>query len=295
MTNYEIEVSHLYAENGRNKITQAGTARRNGMGRIFFVAGVLFYFLLGFSSGEVVASEKAAASDKRFSCDNSKRVRQGWSEDCWQWFYHATQGSRLLSYKWFEALNQHGEFTNKLVDDLGYLHSPVSDKNIPPVVGFTRNTHKAQGDEAWLGMSCAACNTAEIPYRGKKIWIDGGAGMGNISGLLRYLYTRLSDLLENDEEFTSFAEYVLRENYSFQAANNLRHRVREKANQFYHQSGIAGASRNYTPHRYGFGRVDAIGLLMNEIAADKIDKAENIRMPNAPVSIPPLWYMCVTQ
>ncbi|MDA1312168.1 MAG: di-heme-cytochrome C peroxidase [Acidobacteria bacterium] len=56
------------------------------------------------------------------------------------------------------------------------------------------------------------------------------------------------------------------------------------------RSGItASFQRSRSPSPYGFGRLDAFGILTNEVVGTALGMPENVRVPNAPVSYPFLW------
>jgi hypothetical protein len=52
---------------------------------------------------------------------------------------------------------------------------------------------------------------------------------------------------------------------------------------------VARQKRNEPPHRAGYGRVDAVGNILNEVLATDLGVPEKQRPPDAPVSYPVLW------
>lgn len=48
-------------------------------------------------------------------------------------------------------------------------------------------------------------------------------------------------------------------------------------------------ARSTPTHPYGYGRVDAFGIIMNEVFGRDLQQPDNVRVPNAPVSYPFLW------
>src|SRR4051812_39822486 len=123
---------------------------------------------------------------------------QGWRADERQQFYYTSQGSQIIPYDWFLALEQPAgkkpfndpEFMNRL----GYLPMP-KDKDRNPdglPVGFVKDenrlafqvkrTRLAKGVDKtaypavgkWMGLTCAACHTNRIEHKGKSLVLDGG-------------------------------------------------------------------------------------------------------------------------
>ncbi len=89
---------------------------------------------------------------------------QGWSSSDSTRFYFTPQGSQIIPYDWFLALEQ-AETTAPFRDAtnmqrLRYLPQkpgPMNPDGLP--VGFTAD---GGSDRTWLGLTCAACHTAEI-------------------------------------------------------------------------------------------------------------------------------------
>ncbi|MCG8457292.1 MAG: hypothetical protein MI919_13535, partial [Holophagales bacterium] len=108
---------------------------------------------------------------------------QGWTAALREQFYFTPQGSQLIPYKWFLALEK-ASANEPFVDDayfdsVRYLPAPASDLNADGLpVGFTFEPAQ-DGGEGWLGLTCAACHTAQIEYRDSIIRIDGGPAMAD--------------------------------------------------------------------------------------------------------------------
>src|SRR4051812_30214814 len=90
---------------------------------------------------------------------------QGWSTEVREKVYRTSQGSELMPYAWFLALEQ--PYSEKLILDdkyissFGYLpeaKSPSNPDGLP--IGFTKNPNKL--GEMWMGLSCAACHAGQF-------------------------------------------------------------------------------------------------------------------------------------
>ena len=102
---------------------------------------------------------------------------QGWDDNTRQEFYYTPQGSQLIRYSWFMALEQ-SDCACMFRDD-DYLASfkflpNARNKHNPDglPVGFVGEDSKAK--ERWMGLTCAACHTTEFTYQGRAVRVDGG-------------------------------------------------------------------------------------------------------------------------
>lgn len=214
-------------------------------------------------------------------------LSQGWSAAERQWFYNTTQGSRLVPYQWFLALETPSDerlFTSSsFIDSLGYLTNPPDPSFSPDglPVGFTKDVDPETGD--WLGLTCAACHTSQLNYQGTGIRIDGAPALSDFEGLYKSLLQSLENTLDDPERWSRFAARVS-ENAKGAPNEALRIRVEQFTEDF---RGFA--ERNFSPSPYGFARLDAFGILTNEVVGKALGRLENVRVPNAPVSYPFLW------
>ena len=91
---------------------------------------------------------------------------QGWSPSDSLRFYFTSQGSQIIPYDWFLALEQPDSSTpfrdNRNILRFRYLPQLPGMKNPDGLpVGFVADEGS---DRRWLGLTCAACHTAEIRY-----------------------------------------------------------------------------------------------------------------------------------
>jgi hypothetical protein len=122
-----------------------------------------------------------------------------WTEEVRQKFYHKEQGTRLIPYSWFAALEVVSDkppqanckdaqpfSANENLIRYGLLAdpSPMSNPYRLPV-GFTTSevsTDYPSGkiSKIWFGFTCAACHTGQMTYKGRTFCIDGGPAMLDI-------------------------------------------------------------------------------------------------------------------
>lgn len=211
---------------------------------------------------------------------------QNWNENDRQYYYTTTQGSRLLPYDWFMALevaDGRDSFIGKRVYELGYLPNKNASNNpdlLP--VGFVADTDTT--GKKHFGLTCAACHTNQITYQGKTYQIDGGPSMADMWGMLTGIGDALNATKNDADKFTRFAGQVLGQHYEAAQAEKLKEELTEFLeyyNQFIEDSRV--------PHEWGRGRTDAFGMIFNRVTAINLNKPGNNRKPDAPVSFPFLW------
>src|SRR4051812_46579095 len=92
-------------------------------------------------------------------------IPQGWTPADAATFYSTPQGSQLIRYSWYLALEQAGSTTPFNTDHLsryGYLENRNAANPDALPLGFVQDV-----DREWLGLTCAACHTNEIRSAGK--------------------------------------------------------------------------------------------------------------------------------
>ena len=105
-------------------------------------------------------------------------LEQGWTTDTQQLFYFTDQGSRIMPYAWFLALeqaeNEKPFRSDQNIASYRYLTAKPTDKNPDGLpVGFAKHVD-SDNQEEWVGMTCAACHTTQISYKGVSMRIEGG-------------------------------------------------------------------------------------------------------------------------
>jgi mono/diheme cytochrome c family protein len=232
---------------------------------------------------------------------------QGWSAADRNGWYYGTQGSRLIPYAWFQALEQ-ADSTAMFADEqhllsYGYIPAGPDRPNRLPV-GFAIDRQPddklkitklrwyagQRGDteqraEPWLGFNCAACHTAELRHQGQPIRVDGGPGLGDFDSLIESLDRALAATRTDAQKWERFAGRVLAGKDTPQNREALRQSL--DALIAWQQKA---ADLNRTPLRAGYARVDAFGHIYNKVVLFAADPEPPIVNPaDAPVSYPFLW------
>jgi hypothetical protein len=184
----------------------------------------------------------------------------------------------------------------------GLLPTPVENFDGLPV-GFARltgvtdaTTGHPQADK--IGLTCAACHTGHINYRGISVRFDGGPAMLDLRKLesataLSILYT-----LKVPGRFERFAARVLGPDASPAARGQLKKDLSAIGDFLLNQKKIYDktiAEKGQRDTEEGFGRLDALNRIGNEVFWLDLVRSglagfeKNLHADDAPVSFPPIW------
>ena len=230
-----------------------------------------------------------AEADKRIGYSGKVEViSQGWDDHDRATFYHAAQGSPILPYSYFFALEEADSGAifsrRKNLSSYGLIYWAESDNNPDNLpIGLTDDLD-ISGTERFLGMNCAACHVTEIKVGQQKVLIDGGASHFDFYKFMGGLTLALQKNYSDDEKYDRFARRVLKDNYSASHAVNLRARLRGVM-----RKREDWLFRNKTGVDAGPGRVDALNVILNQVSAKMLHRPDNARLVDAPVSFPYLW------
>lgn len=211
-------------------------------------------------------------------------MSQNWSSVDREWFYGFSQGSQIIPYDWYLALEQKDSSTLFRADGLarfGYLPRPFTPRNPDALpVGFTADTDNRG---LWFGMNCAACHVNRVSYQGHIYQVDGAPGLGDLGALISAIADSLDATLADPAKFQRFYNRIHAHNPALSQAA-LRTQLEQGASafrKFVTQSTPADA--------WGPGRTDAFGMIFNRVTAIDLNNDRNSQIPNAPVSLPFLW------
>ncbi|HAI68584.1 MAG TPA: hypothetical protein DCM38_04000 [Gammaproteobacteria bacterium] len=225
-------------------------------------------------------------------------AEQGWTEQEREWFWHIPQGTQIMPYDWFVALERpknegEGLFIEQdYMMRFGFIPSQKTEQNPDNLpIGFVKDArfvNPMNGEKVTMaGITCAACHTGQINYNGEGLVIDGGPAMTNVTLFQDKVSVALFETLLPSRRFLRFAKRVLKDEYSLINAIKLLKEVK----QFAEKNGQLTTemiNRHLNLVKEGFGRVDALSRIGNVVFGAEID-FENLRAISAPVSYPPLW------
>ena len=238
-------------------------------------------------------------------------LKQGWTDAERLRFYTTPQGSWLIPYPWFlnleQATNENPFRTAANIDRFRYLPGTAEPDVLP--VGFTKEPIEPlradQSDQkflraftapwgkdeanipaesAWLGLTCAACHTGQIEFKGTRLRVDGAPALADFNRFIRALAQAVEATVEEKPKFDRFADRVVGNPGKPADRGALRRRLVAYSNAL-----AAYRDRNGPQFAHGYGRVDALALIMNEVFGTALGIPANYRVADAPVSYPDLW------
>ncbi len=202
---------------------------------------------------------------------------QGWSATDRATFYTTGQGSRLLPAAWFAALQRadgSGSFAADRLARFGYLPNGAA----PLPIGFVEDP--ASGE---LGMTCAACHTGAVRFKGRTWRIDGGRANADFQAFLVELTAALRATLQPGR-LDAFIAAVAGPGASPTAKAALEADFRRRVAEF-----GTFMDRSLPAEPWGPGRLDAFGMIFNRVTALDLGIPGNYRPADAPVRYPFLW------
>lgn len=228
-------------------------------------------------------------------------LEQGWSPELRELFYYTPQGSHLMPYDWFLALEQAGDRTGEQTGNearfaapahlagYGFL-LPTDASALNPgalPVGFAKEPPAAPGLPPSVGLTCAACHTNDVIAHDQILRIDGAPTLADFDSFVADLYEAVAAThpKRDPARFGRFATRLLGHPPSPEEAAQLGRAYTGFAIDFLGRNGL-----RFPPLASGPGRVDALGQIVNALSVIDMGEPENFQPPSAPVSYPFLWY-----
>jgi cytochrome c5 len=189
---------------------------------------------------------------------------QGWSPADSLWFYTTTQGSDLVPYDFFMALQdpETGKFFRSSDTVYGYGYLPqLATKSNPDAlpVGLVKDTYKGK---TYVGFTCAACHTGQVNYKGVAMRIDGGPAGSDMDSFLQAVGKAMNAMLDkkNDAARAQFVQRVLAQRGDYSSEEKVNKDLATYAQRLEMYNVV-----NRSATRYGFYRLDAFGRIYNRV------------------------------
>jgi uncharacterized protein (DUF2235 family) len=224
---------------------------------------------------------------------------QNWTEDQRRRYYHMAQGSELLPYAWFLALEQ-PRLTikgappfreNSYLQGFGFIPDASNQQNPDGLpVGFARDDRFVDPytgqKNVVLGITCAGCHTGELFFGGKAIRIDAGPSLIDLQKFTEALGFAVTWTYYDPFRFRRFAYRVLGPNHSHADRVVLR-----QALKYYLDTSFTEfkANRHLFPTPEGYGRTDALARIGNFVFGTELNNNKNLVVGDGPVNFPPVW------
>lgn len=230
-------------------------------------------------------------------------------------FYAIRQGSPLLRKDFFDALEQPNSQAlfreSSYLATFGFLsQKPHSNNPDGYPIGFVANTA--------IEVNCALCHTSRLLHNNIEYRIDGSQAMADthlfLDALAQALELTVADspTLENlksqlptdvvpldpQTRFGRFSKRIfgtdnarVSQLYPLVYLLNRDFQRRQRYNDYNHfGKQLAAAERTTAKYTdYGFGRLDALGAILNQACAEDLKLPENAAPADAPVNYPVIW------
>ena len=235
-------------------------------------------------------------------------LQQNWSAGQRNWFHHADQGTLTfkMPYEWFVALDRPDLLSSGRLSDpayldrFGFIPDPTLKGPGALPVGFARGGATTLADgAAWrnpksgepftsVGLTCAACHTGRLTYRGHELLVDGAPALTNL-GTLRHA-VGVAVLLDRNLpwRFEAFQARVLGPNASPAAKAALKAQMDAYLASGKRELALIKANEAKNVEE-GFGRLDALNRIGNQVFALDLDQPANYAPLSAPVHFPRIW------
>jgi hypothetical protein len=195
---------------------------------------------------------------------------QNWKPEESLWFYTTTQGSNLLPYDFFMVLEQPGSGglfrAGDYMNRFRYLPQRATPSNPDALpVGFVKDGYL---NKDYVGLTCAACHTAQINYRGLAMRIDGGPGGADMVGFLKALTGSMQAVRDQPALQQRFVKAVLARG-AYRSSAEVIEDVR-----VYTQRLLSYNIINDSPTAYGYARLDAFGRIYNRTLEHLLNRSQ---------------------
>lgn len=231
-------------------------------------------------------------------------LQSQWSDNQRERYYQTSQGSLVVPYAWFHALEWRTGtqmFSSPQIQ-VRYGLLPDNDPTYNPdqlPIGIVKeivpdqyvNT-LGQGQKEWASLSCAACHTGQLEYKGTALRIDGGEGLWRFEQWSQdFLYSLvLTSALP--PKFDRFCARVNGYGAGGKCSTDEKRKLYAQLKTYFKSNLVLNAVNAVIAHTYpvqeGFTRTDALGRGVNG-EFGTLD-ARNINPSTGSVSYPPLWY-----
>ena len=238
------------------------------MSRTFLFASVICAGILGLATSHAQ------------SCD-AINLNQGWTPVQSEEFWFTSQGSRLMPYSWFLALEVPDLARQTLLKDpsnmerYGYISVPPSAQKNPDglPIGFVKDS--APGTVDAIGFTCAACHTGSLNIQGRRVIVEGGPALSDFWLFLSETVAALRMAESDPGKLARFSSRVLNQgNRTQTAVEDLRRQMNKALVDL-----ETRVTQNMSTNPYGYGRVDAFGHIFTRVLGQVLNEPANADPP----------------
>jgi hypothetical protein len=206
--------------------------------------------------------------------------------------YHFTdQGTRLIPAAWLDALlDAKGKrvMDPEVLRRLGFLVDNIKVDASNPYgwpIGLTISDPKTSGGIPIAGLTCAACHTGQIEFKGTAVRIEGGQSMIDLAGFAENALGAIKALAHDPARLAQFRADAVKAGYP---ADRIDKDLAAAAEGF---KSLGGGPSFYDLHTVvaGRGRYDAVQAIGNQVFGGDLGVPSNSKTLDAPVNYPELW------
>jgi RoxA-like, cytochrome c-like len=286
-----------------NKVFQSIDSLVNRIAKnytLWIVGGVVVVVLIGLKAYSLVFPTLPQSPVYA----NYQVLQPEWSNDRREKFYQTSQGSLVMPYAWYHALESRTgrEMFASPEVQVRYGLLPDNDPEHNPdqlPVGIVKDVVRdeyvptlGQGHKVWASISCAACHTGQILYKGTAMRIDGGQAFWGFEQWSGDLVDSLLLTSATPSKFERFCGRVYGHGADGRCSKSEKETLAAELKRYFNSDLILGGINENINHTYlskeGFGRTAALGRGVNGEFAPLDYK--NVNRNSGPVSFPPLWY-----
>jgi len=189
---------------------------------------------------------------------------QGWDHETRMEWWYTSQGSRVVPYDWYLALEMADSAepinSSRNMQRLRFVEWPADETWNPGglPIGFARDIDK-ETERTYFGFTCAACHTGMIERDGKQWIIEGGPAHSDFNQFVTEIGDSLKATRDDDAKFARFTKNVLGEGADQSVIDNLL-----KVLAIVEANLVTRIKANEPPHPNGYARLDAFGNIFNE-------------------------------
>ena len=233
------------------------------------------------------------------------RLDQNWTPAQRLRFHHTPQGTRLVPYAWFKALEQPclSPFGCDLFSDPAYLDRfgfipSEADPELNPdglPVGFAIDRDFAdpntKGAYPVVGLNCAACHTNELYYGKHAVQVEGAPATIEVAAFQKALGLALAFNTKfpfSVGRYSRFEQRVLGANATDAQKKVLRDSYDAFLAAAMEEKKVIDEGHIYD-NSAGFRRTDALARIGNQVFGAEMRNAANYVVSTAPVRYPQLW------
>jgi mono/diheme cytochrome c family protein len=229
-------------------------------------------------------------------------LQQGWTDDQRFRFHHTAQGTRLLPYRWFMALEQPcfslfacNPFSETTyLGRFGFLESKPDPKlnpdGLPVGFAYQEDFFDPVNKKTYpvVGLTCAACHTGELHYGNYAVRIEGGPAMIEVAEFQKALGLAMAFTQLIPGRYGRFEERVLGPNPTEGARKDLKDSFDRLLGVAKGEQTATGEAKIYV-NPAGFARTDALTRIGNQVFAVDMENNRNFAQSNAAVRYPQIW------